>query len=772
MENEKKPSILTNISDRFKFGFLGKVYQVKPPDKQEVPYIDAEFAVDETAIYKRLKLVPYTPDDLLTKKGFPILQKMLFDPEIEGAVDSLLRVRLSSGWEVNAGNDDDVSIEQRDFVEWNLDNIEGSFDDDLREIMNAVPLGWSLCELVWYEITSGRFAGKIGLRAIKSRNPKYFNLWTDDFDNVRDYGVVNISSFGYGEGYPREKFIIYAWQKQYENIFGKSAIRSLYDYWFLKQVFTRAWGIYMEKFGHPFPIVKYPQGMDDTSRGNILQMIRQIRMETGLMIPDSCEFELQSAMASGTSDPFSSAMDWFNTQIRKRILGQDLTGESGNKSGSYSLGQVHFDILLMFEEQLGIDLANKAVNPQIIHRLIDINYRNTTDYPEFRFKPLIQDDREAIIKTYFAGVQANIIKPIPEDEKVIREYLHLPSRNTDAPVEQTATAKAPTATKPEAIPEATKEKEFEYKEFADQIITGVPKRALTKFEESVDFAEIKMTMEHEVASGSLVVAKLIQDSVKDLISQIDKKKIITEKNLSEIDKLNLKYTGDIKAEFEKILLEAYKKGMRDGRRELTTKKKALKFKEFSCFADYREVKPSQAIDYFKQKAFYMAGVERDNVLKKVKSVLLNGLKQGSTQKEVINEIDNAMTEYIAKSGSAESEIADEITGARIETIVRTNYADALTQGRKMFFESPELDGYVVAYQYSAIMDDRVRPNHACCDGKFFSINSPVWKELTPPNGFNCRCMIVPITTDDDWSEDTKGACCKADVGFSKVGGKE
>ena len=96
----------------------------------------------------------------------------------------------------------------------------------------------------------------------------------------------------------------------------------------------------------------------------------------------------------------------------------------------------------------------------------------------------------------------------------------------------------------------------------------------------------------------------------------------------------------------------------------------------------------------------MAGVERDNVLKKTKQILLDGLKTGASMKDVISEIDTQMTEYIDKAGTADSVVADGITGGRIETIVRTNLMDALSQGRKAFFEDPALDGYVVAYQYS------------------------------------------------------------------------
>ena len=776
-ENLRKSKKFTaeQIEDVSKFGFLGKVIQTPPtPANNRIiaPILDAELAVDETAIYKRLKLVPYTPDLLINRRGFQVLNTMLDDPEIEGCVDTLQTIRLSSGWEIIAGEETGQGIAQRDFIEHCFETVDGSFDDDLREIMNAIPIGWSLNELVLHQIETGEFAGKIGLKAIKSKNIKYFNLYTDDFDNLRPNGVVNISSFDYGRAYPTEKFVVYSWQKRYENIFGRSKIRALYDMYFLKQVFIRAYGIFTEKYGHPIPIIKHAQGLDATSRQALLNILKQFRIETGLLLPDTVELELKEAMNNGGSNnPYTAGLEWFNSQITKKILGQTLTRDSSSKgTGSYSLGQVHFDILLMFEEQLGTDVADKAVNPQIIKRLIDMNWRNTTHYPEFKFKPLMQEDKEKIIDKYLLALQAGAIKSIPEDEKQFREWFHLPYRNTDV-------APAPVApqspiSKPDIpTPTASELPEFDYSEFAENIFTGVKRRAFTKYEESVDFVEIEQALESEVYDGSNRVAKIIQDGVKDMIDEISKKKIMQDKNFTAIDLLQLKYVGDMKTAFADSLTNGFKSGMKGARKELTTKKKALKFRDYRTFAqvDIRNVTPKQAVEYLKQKAYHMAGIEKANIEKKVKQILLDGLKTGSGLKDVISAIDNALEEYVAKEGKGAIEIPDDLLGSRLETIVRTNYADALNQGRDAFFNDPALDGYVTAFQYTAIMDDRVRPNHAAGDGLVFSVNNSIWDSLTPPNGFNCRCMKVPVTEDDTWEEDEQPAGFFADKGFGKPG---
>ncbi|QSS96596.1 DUF935 family protein [Psychroflexus sp. ALD_RP9] len=48
-------------------------------------------------------------------------------------------------------------------------------------------------------------------------------------------------------------------------------------------------------------------------------------------------------------------------------------------------------------------------------------------------------------------------------------------------------------------------------------------------------------------------------------------------------------------------------------------------------------------------------------------------------------------------------------------------------------------------QYQTIGDDAVRSSHRALDGKVFNILEPGNKNIYPPNGYNCRCELVPYT---------------------------
>jgi SPP1 gp7 family putative phage head morphogenesis protein len=714
-------SLLTAIRQRLK-----KLEPTKP-------YIDVEFAIDESAIYKRLKLVPYVPDELVRRKGIKIFEDMMRDEEISSSIEALKIMRLSSGWEIEPASTSEEDQYVADFVRYNFENVEGSFEADLFEIMGALEYGISISELVWEVADKGKYAGKIILRAIKSKNPKYFNIYTDDFDNILENGIVNISSIDYGKQYPVEKFVIYTFRKQYENVFGVSRIRTLYDIWYFKQLWLRAWGIYLEKFGHPIPIAKYPVGANEKLIEEIWEIVRTIKLETALMIPNNFEIEMKEVSARG-GDMFKAAIDYCNTQIRKVILGQTLTSDTRGV-GSYALGKVHFDILLMYLEQLGRDVAEKAINQQIIKRLVDYNFK-VEDYPKFKFKSLISQDVEKIIDKYYEGVKSGIIKPVEEDEDRLREWLGLPKVKR----EKIEVKKQPEPA--EGMVEFVEENELK------KIFTGTDRKRFTKYEEKVDFAEIKYQIETGTEELNKKIAELIQDGVGEILKQTQKLEILQNKKLELLEKIVFPTTGDIKRLFNEWLKRIFETGMSIARQEiLRTKRKYSEYVKFQLELDLRKIKPEEVLDYLDKHAYDLAGDIKDYIMSEYRDILKNAILRGDDIKTVMGAIDKVIREYVG-SGVLE----EAMPGYRLEALARTNLNQVFNMGRRQFFESPEVSGYIIGYQYSAILDPRTTEICKWLDGKTYPITSEKLELLTPPVHWNCRSILVPITIDEGVEE--------------------
>lgn len=55
-------------------------------------------------------------------------------------------------------------------------------------------------------------------------------------------------------------------------------------------------------------------------------------------------------------------------------------------------------------------------------------------------------------------------------------------------------------------------------------------------------------------------------------------------------------------------------------------------------------------------------------------------------------------------------------------------------------------------KYSTVGDDRVREAHAAMDGVIKHLDDPFWDVWWPPNGWNCRCTVIPMRSDKGGKE--------------------
>jgi len=79
----------------------------------------------------------------------------------------------------------------------------------------------------------------------------------------------------------------------------------------------------------------------------------------------------------------------------------------------------------------------------------------------------------------------------------------------------------------------------------------------------------------------------------------------------------------------------------------------------------------------------------------------------------------------------------------LRTVYRTNVASAYNLGR---WEQTQRNADLVELlEYHAVLDERTRPDHRAMHGVKAPIDAPVWSEWYPPNGYNCRCIVLPIT---------------------------
>ncbi|KJU85710.1 phage head morphogenesis, SPP1 gp7 family domain protein [Candidatus Magnetobacterium bavaricum] len=172
--------------------------------------------------------------------------------------------------------------------------------------------------------------------------------------------------------------------------------------------------------------------------------------------------------------------------------------------------------------------------------------------------------------------------------------------------------------------------------------------------------------------------------------------------------------------------------------------------------------PNEAVEYFKKKGytitrtwkdlesaqhartFTVAGVLKIEILKTIREMLDKALQEGITLEQFKKELEPKLRD----AGWWDTTEDGKVQGSynRLLTIYRTNLQSAYMAGR--YRQDMENTQYRPYWKYVAVLDSKTRPEHAALNNKVFMWNDPVWDTVYPPNGFNCRCMVVALSKDD------------------------
>ena len=103
---------------------------------------------------------------------------------------------------------------------------------------------------------------------------------------------------------------------------------------------------FLEKFGQPTAVGKYPAGASDPEKNRLLQALSAIQSSTAIRIPEGMAIELLEATRSGTAD-YTALYDRMNAAISKVYLGHSAGADStpGKLGGEDNAGEVREDLI-------------------------------------------------------------------------------------------------------------------------------------------------------------------------------------------------------------------------------------------------------------------------------------------------------------------------------------------------------------------------------------------------------------------------------------------
>ncbi|OPL10753.1 MAG: hypothetical protein AVO38_16300 [delta proteobacterium ML8_D] len=245
-----------------------------------------------------------------------------------------------------------------------------NFDQGRQELLQATLYGFYVSEVMW-KIENGA----VKIAKFIGKHPRRFS-----FTPERELRLKTSNSMIEGEPVPERKFIVFTYGDS-DNPYGKGLGRKLWwPVWFKKHG-VKFWLVFLEKFGMPTAVGKYPPGTDPAQQQALLDALDAIQNETGIKIPDSMAIEFMEAKRGGQVHYVTFA-DFMDRQCSKAVLGQTLTVEVGEK-GSYAASKTHEEVR---QDILEADakLSDACMNGSVIRWIVDYNFPGITAYPRLQ----------------------------------------------------------------------------------------------------------------------------------------------------------------------------------------------------------------------------------------------------------------------------------------------------------------------------------------------------------------------------------------------------
>jgi SPP1 gp7 family putative phage head morphogenesis protein len=704
----------------------------------EQPPSTAEILIEDSGLYSEGSITKYDPDDLKGSKGHGIYAKMMIDDQVKGVIQFKIHAVLSRNYFFDIGTDDSGQPrpEHEDmvkFFEKTITLMKGSFSDKLAGVLSALPHGFSVSEKVYTAIPwDGRTYW--GIKDIKLR-PQ------DSFDGgfvVDKHGNVERLEQKTGSNrvqVPIKKVIHFVHQPEVDIHYGDSDLRACYRNYWSKDNIIKFQNIHLERHAGGFIWAKVKGKLPPDQKTSLRDFLKNISARTGAQFPESVDLKMEQP---STTDLFEKAIAQHDKGIAKSVLVPNLLGitEQGT-TGSYAQSQTQIGAFFWILDAIAKRLE-EVLNEQLFRELAIWNF-GTEDYPPFKFQPISDEVAREIAKTWGELVSKGAATKSDSDEAYVRNLVNFPEK---------------------AEPELPEEGELPSDgvipavgDWLDELPAEVKEQVLRQFAEKpwlrrVNFAKIEGTMDkHDEALTSDLTDAMAAVTVS-LESQIAK--IWGDRsgqNVKPNEILEIKIPASVVSQIRKVTKENLVEALNESYAQAKTEIPKETFKKI--IRSGMDIYPAER--FLKSKAMKVAGIIEKDVLSATQQVLENGIKYDKTLYQTVESMrDN--TNLVALLPEVDAAGRAINVPARLTNIARTNTADAVNQARSALFGSPELKGFVQAFEYSAILDEATTDICGHLNGRIMRD----FGYYTPPNHFMCRSLLIPITQVDDWDGKTSG----------------
>lgn len=367
------------------------------------------------------------PDELLTRYGFRIYREMLADDTVKACLAFKKLLVHGRAWEIEPAGGKKANEQQKKHAQFVQDVLnEASWNRVMRETLTALDFGFSVGELIWEVREFQEHGLKVVLKDVKHRDPEFVRIDVDMHGNL--LGFRQIAGYiPHDIEIKPEKAIHFAYGGAFGNHYGIPDLRAAYRAWWSKKFITQFWNVFLERFGSPLMMMKYPQGADAALKTALTTILSNLSSRSDILVPEGVAVELVEATRAGTAQ-YGDALNYCDVGISRAILVPALLGMGVDvKRGSDSQSRLHLRVLMKVAGDISMDLEN-IYNKSVVKPLVDMNFAGVKEFPKFKFRDYGEYEAIEIADSMINMFNAGMLDADQNDINYMRSILGAPMR--------------------------------------------------------------------------------------------------------------------------------------------------------------------------------------------------------------------------------------------------------------------------------------------------------------------------------------------------------
>ena len=300
-------------------------------------------------------------------------------------------------------------------------------DDLIFDMSDAILKGFANSEIEWQR------QGKLWLpHAFNFKDPSWFMTAQGAVGNSQSRNELRLRDNSV-EGEALQPF---GWvshiHKTKSGYVGRNGLARVLAWPFLfKNYSVRDLAEFLEIYGLPLRLGKYPTGADAAEKATLLRAVMSIGHNAGGIIPKGMEIDFTEA-AKGGKDPFEYMVSLMEKTISKTILGGTLTSQADGKSSTNALGNVHNEVRQELRDSDLKQIANTLTRDLVLplYMLNCKSYRHQSRSPRLEFNVVEAED----IKAYADSLPKLVDIGFAIPQSWAQEKLQIPLAKQDEPI--------------------------------------------------------------------------------------------------------------------------------------------------------------------------------------------------------------------------------------------------------------------------------------------------------------------------------------------------